>query len=118
MGSPYCRDCGERLRPDARFCDRCGHAVKGAGPAASVRDGELYRSAHLLAGQQRLIIALLLGAIGLMMFIMGLSMPVLVDPWTGVPDTTFRTVPMLMGAVLIAVALAIYFLGRREAGRH
>lgn len=114
MAGPFCSGCGEKLRPEARFCDRCGRSVDGA--AHGALGGEMYRSTSLVVGQQRVAGALGMAMVGILIIIMGAAVPV-PDGFLGGPGRTFSTISTIMGSVVLAFSVLIYLASKRQAER-
>jgi len=106
---PRCSKCGNDIRVGAAYCDSCGSPVIGQ-PVS----GEIYRSAGMLASQQRLILAMILCGFGFVTVLVALSaltMPTV--PFGPNMNYSFALIGVAMGAIIILIGLGIFFIGRR-----
>jgi len=101
----HCSGCGEELRNDAKFCDRCGQPD----PAAQFQSGDARMSAHWAVKLQRSVVMIMFVIMGLIMVAIGLVIPSFTTQW-GDAVVAFRYIPIGMGALLIVFGLLSYFL--------
>jgi len=110
----YCSKCGNELREGAAYCDRCGTSAISPSYAdnSNLRGGDIYRSAGLIVSQQRLILSMMFGGMGVLFLVMS----AVVQPMPGMfgqpSDSTFNTITLAMGLVLILIGIGIFVLGR------
>jgi hypothetical protein len=116
----YCRNCGNQLREDAKFCDKCGSTVGKETTSSPIkneynlRTEDVVRSTKIYVSQQRLYVVLgsiLGGFFFLAMAVIISPMPSMNDPWGPNTDYTFNTIAALMGIGSIIFGIAFYILG-------
>jgi len=123
----YCSNCGNQLREEAKFCDKCGGSVdKGTGSSLASNDYNIHaedmvRSTKIYVSQQRLY--MVLGAIFVGLFLLIIAavappMPNINDPWGPANDYTFNTIAALMGLGSIVFGIVFYLLGSESQEKY